>query len=92
MNADLRLASIKCVAMDSSSFVRVYLIIAAIAVGSALIEGVVLSFTGRRDYDWKGSLVSLAIAAGRRIADFVPALLALPGAAWLYEHRIFSWT
>ena len=91
MNADLRLASIKYVAMDSSSFVRVYLIIAAIAVGSALIEGAVLSFTGRRDYDWKGSLVSLAIAAGRRIADFVPALFALPGAAWLYEHRIFSW-
>ena len=77
--------------MDTSAFVRVYLIIAAVAVGSALLEGVVLSFTGRRDYDWKASLISLAIAIGRRIADFVPALLALPGAAWLYEHRIFSW-
>lgn len=71
--------------------VRIYLIIAAVALGSALIEGVVLTFTGRRDYDWKGSMLSLFIAVGRRVSDFVPALLALPGAAWLYEHRIFTW-
>ena len=87
----LSLVSIKFTAMTSSGFLRVYLIIAAIAVGGALVEGVVLSFTGKRDYDWKGSLISLVIAAGRRIGDFVPALIALPGAAWLYERRIFSW-
>ena len=44
------------------TFVRVYLVIAAVALASALLEGVVLTFTGRRDYDWKGSMVSLAIA------------------------------
>ena len=77
--------------METKTFVRVYLIIAAVAIGSALVEGVVLSFTGKRDYDWKGSTVSLVIAVGRRLTDFVPALLALPGAAWLYEHRIFTW-
>ena len=71
--------------------IRIYLIIAAVALGSALVEGIVLSFTGRRDYDWKGSMLSLVIAVGRRITDFVPALLALPGAAWLYEHRVFTW-
>jgi len=77
--------------VDTVTFVRIYAVIAAVAVGSALLEGVVLSLTGRRDYDWKGSMVSLVIAVGRRITDFVPALLALPGAGWLYEHRIYSW-
>lgn len=77
--------------MDTSAFVRIYLIVAAVAVGSALLEGVMLTYTGRRDYDWKAAMASLVIAAGRRIADSVPALLALPGATWLYEHRVFSW-
>ena len=77
--------------MDTTTFVRVYLIIAAVAVAIAMLEGLVLSLTGRRDYDWKAASVSLAIAVGRRITDFVPALLALPGAAWLYEHRVFTW-
>ena len=77
--------------MDTTTFVRIYLIIAAVAVGSALLEGAVLTLSGRRDYDWKASFVSLAIAVGRRITDFVPALLALPGATWLYEHRVFTW-
>jgi len=77
--------------VETTTFVRVYLVVAAVAIGSALIEGVVLSFTGQRNYDWKGSTVSLFIAVGRRLTDFVPALLALPGAAWLYEHRIFTW-
>jgi sterol desaturase/sphingolipid hydroxylase (fatty acid hydroxylase superfamily) len=36
-------------------------------------------------------MISLVIAIGRRVTDFVPALLALPGAAWLYEHRVFTW-
>ena len=77
--------------MDTTTFVRIYLIIAAVAVAIAMLEGLVLSLSGRRDYDWKAAFVSLAIAVGRRITDFVPALLALPGAAWLYEHRVFTW-
>ena len=77
--------------METTPFVRIYLIIAAVAVGSALLEGAVLTLTGRRDYDWKGAGASLAIAVGRRVTDFVPALLALPGAAWLYDHRLFTW-
>ena len=77
--------------MDTATFVRIYLIIAGVAVGSALFEGVVLSFSGRRDYNWKGSMISLAIAVGRRLGDFVPIFFALPVAAWLYQHRLFSW-
>lgn len=77
--------------METTLFVRIYLIIAAVAVGSALLEGAVLTLTGRRDYDWKGAGASLAIAVGRRLTDFVPALFALPGAAWLYDHRLFTW-
>lgn len=77
--------------LDTTAFVRIYVVIAAIAVGSAMLEGLVLSLTGRRDYDWKGAMVSLAIAIGRRVTDFIPAMLALPGAAWLYERRIANW-
>ena len=76
LRATHRVSPLECDAMDIATFVRIYLIIAGVAVGSALLEGVVLSFSGRRDYDWKGSMISLAIAVGRRIADFVPALLA----------------
>ena len=34
--------------------------------------------------------LGLVIAIGRRLSDFVPALLALPGAAWLCSKPVFS--
>ncbi len=77
--------------MTSPTLVQIYVVIAIVAVGSALLEGVVLSLIARRDYDWRGSAASLAIAVGRRIGDFIPIAIALPGAAWLYEHRLFNW-
>ncbi len=77
--------------MENVTFVRIYAVVAIVAVGSAMLEGLVLTFLLRRDYDWKGAFVSLAIAAGRRLTDFLPIALALPGAAWLYEHRLFEW-
>jgi sterol desaturase/sphingolipid hydroxylase (fatty acid hydroxylase superfamily) len=77
--------------MDFVEYRTVYLIIAAIALSAALIEGLVLAFLARRSYNWKSYFASLAIAAGRRVADFVPIAIAFPGAFWLYEHRLIDW-
>ena len=71
--------------MDAVLLKKVYVVVALLAVGSAMIEGLVLTLTAGRQYDWRGAMASLAVAAGRRLADFIPAFLALPGAAWLYE-------
>lgn len=77
--------------MDAELLRKIYLVVAGVAVGSALLEGLVLRFVAHRAYDWRGFLVSLAIAAGRRLTDFVPLAIALPGAAWLYAHRLIDW-
>ena len=77
--------------MENASFIRIYAIVGLVAIGSAMLEGLVLTFLLRRNYDWKGAFVSLAIAVGRRLTDFIPLALALPGAAWLYQHRVFDW-
>ena len=77
--------------MDAVLLKKVYVVVALLAVGSAMIEGLALTLTAGRQYDWRGAMASLAVAAGRRLADFIPAFLALPGAAWLYEHRVLNW-
>lgn len=77
--------------MENTPFIRIYAVVGLVAIGSAMLEGLVLTFWLRRNYDWKGALVSLAIAVGRRLTDFIPLALALPGAAWLYQHRLFDW-
>lgn len=77
--------------MDAELLRKIYLVVAAVAVGSALLEGLVLRFVARQAYDWRGFAVSLAIAVGRRLTDFVPLAIALPGAAWLYSHRLIEW-
>ena len=77
--------------MDAVLLKKVYVVVALLAVGSAMIEGLALTLTAGRQYDWRGAMASLAVAVGRRLADFIPAFLALPGAAWLYEHRVLNW-
>lgn len=77
--------------MDAVLLRKVYAVVALLAVGSAMIEGLVLTLTARKDYDWRGAMASLAVAVGRRVAELVPAFLALPGATWLYEHRLLNW-
>jgi sterol desaturase/sphingolipid hydroxylase (fatty acid hydroxylase superfamily) len=77
--------------MENVSLIRIYAVVALVAVGSAMLEGLVLTYLLRRNYDWKGAFNSLAIAVGRRLTDFLPIAFALPGAAWLYEHRFFDW-
>jgi len=69
---------------------RALIAIAAIAVGASLIEGLVLTWRRPGSYDWKAMGASLAVAAGRRLTDFIPLSIALPGGAWLYEHRLLN--
>lgn len=65
----------------------------AIAIVASIVEGLVLSRTKSnisRSYDWRSMGSSLFITVGRRLTDFVPLYFALPGGAWLYEHRLFE--
>ena len=57
------------------------------ALLAALIEGVVLARLGRA-YDWRAAIASLVIAIGRKLLDYLPIGLVLPGALWLNEHRL----
>jgi sterol desaturase/sphingolipid hydroxylase (fatty acid hydroxylase superfamily) len=79
-------------AMDPSAVasVRTLLIVAAgVAVAAAMLEGVVTTLR-RRDYDWRAAFASLAVAVGRRVLDLVPLSIAMPGAYWLYEQRLWT--
>jgi sterol desaturase/sphingolipid hydroxylase (fatty acid hydroxylase superfamily) len=77
--------------LDATSFRAAYLVIGAVAISAALIEATVLAFVVKRGYNWKSYFASLFIGAGRRIGDLVPLAIALPGAFWLYEHRLIDW-
>jgi sterol desaturase/sphingolipid hydroxylase (fatty acid hydroxylase superfamily) len=59
------------------------------ALIASLVEGIVLTIL-KKDYNWRAAGASLFIAAGRRLVDLVPLAVAFPGAAWLYENRIFD--
>jgi sterol desaturase/sphingolipid hydroxylase (fatty acid hydroxylase superfamily) len=73
-----------------NDYQRALIAMALIAVTASLIEGLVLTWRRPGSYDWRAMGASLAVAAGRRLTDFVPLSIALPGAAWLYEHRLWS--
>ena len=77
--------------LDAKSFRAAYLVIAAVALSAALIEALVLAFVLKRGYNWKSYFASLFIAVGRRIGDFIPLAIALPGAYWLYENSLINW-
>ncbi len=59
-------------------------------LAASLIEAVVLLFVAKRAYDWRSSLASFGVLMGRGITEAVPIAIAMPGAYWLYEHRLFE--
>jgi sterol desaturase/sphingolipid hydroxylase (fatty acid hydroxylase superfamily) len=59
-----------------------------IVLGSSIVEALVLRFAMKRAYDWRASLASLALLLGRTFSDLVPLFIAMPGAYWLYQHRV----
>jgi len=69
---------------------RIILVIAGVSLAAGIIEAVVLKFVAKRPYDWRAALVSLAMFQGYAFSNFIPLVIALPGAYWLYEHRLFE--
>jgi len=61
-----------------------------VMLSSAFLEALVLRFVLKRSYDWKASLASFGTLLGRTFTDFVPLAIAMPGALWLYQHRVLE--
>ncbi len=60
------------------------------AILAALVEALVLSRRNPGTYDWGAYWASLAVGVGRRLTDFLPLAIAMPGGQWLYEHRLIE--
>jgi sterol desaturase/sphingolipid hydroxylase (fatty acid hydroxylase superfamily) len=64
-------------------------ILYATGVLASFIEALAIRFVAKRAYDWRASLASYGMMAGRVVADFnTPIAIAMPGAFWLYQHRV----
>ena len=62
-----------------------------VALSAAFLEMLVLLFIVKRNYDWRSALASAALVVGRTVFEvLVPIALAMPGAFWLYEHRLMD--
>jgi sterol desaturase/sphingolipid hydroxylase (fatty acid hydroxylase superfamily) len=58
---------------------------------ASVVEALVLRFVLKRAYDWRASGASLVLLpVGRFIAELIPIAVAMPGAFWLHQHRIFA--
>ena len=74
--------------MDALYIALQYLGIAILAF--SLLEALTLKFVVRRRYDWRSALASFGVLIGRSVSEAVPIAIAMPGAYWLYNHRIFA--
>jgi sterol desaturase/sphingolipid hydroxylase (fatty acid hydroxylase superfamily) len=64
---------------------------ALVGVTSSILEAVGLKFFAKRDFDWRAFLTSFALFFGYVfLTALIPIAIALPGAFWLYEHRLFD--
>jgi sterol desaturase/sphingolipid hydroxylase (fatty acid hydroxylase superfamily) len=61
-----------------------------IMLASSLLEALILRFVVKRSYDWRSLLASFALLLGRGVTDLVPIAIAMPGAYWLYQHRLLE--
>jgi sterol desaturase/sphingolipid hydroxylase (fatty acid hydroxylase superfamily) len=61
-----------------------------VMLGSAFVEAIALKFVLKRRYDWRASLASFGLLLGKGFTDLVPIAIAMPGAFWLYEHRLLE--
>src|SRR5262245_50158602 len=59
-------------------------------LAAAVVEALVLRFALKRTYDWRSSLASFAVLVGRTFSDIIPIAIAMPGAYWLYQHRLLE--
>jgi sterol desaturase/sphingolipid hydroxylase (fatty acid hydroxylase superfamily) len=68
---------------------RVLHVMAGVMIVSSLVEALVLMFLLKRHYDWRAALASFGTFVGR-LFDLTPIIIAMPGAIWLYEHRLLE--
>lgn len=61
-----------------------------VMLASSIIEAIVLRFVLKRRYDFRSALASFGLLIGRTFSDLVPIFIAMPGAFWLYEHRVLE--
>jgi sterol desaturase/sphingolipid hydroxylase (fatty acid hydroxylase superfamily) len=61
-----------------------------VMLASSFVEAIALKFVLKRRYDWRASLASFGTLLGRTFSDFIPLAIAMPGAFWLYEHRLLE--
>ncbi|EPX60670.1 Sterol desaturase [Cystobacter fuscus DSM 2262] len=65
-------------------------VLAVLSLGATLLEVLAYKFVFKRDYGWRSALATLAVIVGRSFTRLIPIAITLPGATWLYEHRIFN--
>jgi sterol desaturase/sphingolipid hydroxylase (fatty acid hydroxylase superfamily) len=58
-------------------------------LAASIVEALVLQLVFKR-YDWGATFASLALLfMGRITGELIPIAVAMPGAYWLYQHRLF---
>lgn len=62
----------------------------AVFIAVAMAEAFVLSYLRPGSVDWASVWATSVIGVGRRVTDLVPLAVAMPGAQWLYEHRLMN--
>jgi sterol desaturase/sphingolipid hydroxylase (fatty acid hydroxylase superfamily) len=72
------------------SLLRIYFYALPVVLGAALIEGLWLSRSTPKGYDWKAWLTSLADLVGRQLLSLLPIGIATPVFALAYQHRLFT--
>jgi sterol desaturase/sphingolipid hydroxylase (fatty acid hydroxylase superfamily) len=60
----------------------------ALVMGAAALEGAVMTWWGRRRYDWRAFWASMAVWAGRRACEALGLSLAAPLFVWAHAHRL----
>lgn len=67
---------------------RAYFFFVPIVIALATLEGIVLTWVARRDYDWKAYFVSLFDVSLREVVYMLPLGLAAPVFLWAWDNRI----
>jgi sterol desaturase/sphingolipid hydroxylase (fatty acid hydroxylase superfamily) len=65
-------------------------VLAVVSLGVILLEVLAYVLVFKRPYGWRSALASLGVIVGRNFTGLIPPAVTLPGAYWLYEHRLFE--
>jgi sterol desaturase/sphingolipid hydroxylase (fatty acid hydroxylase superfamily) len=67
-------------------------LVGVVSLTVVLLEALAYRFVFKRGYDWRAALGTIGVLVGRGFTRFIPIAIMLPGAYWLYEHRLFDAT